>query len=136
LLAAARAGDRRRLRKVRRKVTVPLLASVAQTLVQQELDPADRADGLALYELIRRALGSRALNPANQALHVQLALADEGPERARALLRGYRRITEPARGCMLADLINPYVRDQPAEPWLRAFQAMLPAPGPLIGQGD
>ena len=136
LLAAARAGDRRRLRKVRRKVTVPLLASVAQTLAQQELDPADRADALALYELIRRAFGARALNAANQALHVQLALADEGPERARALLRGYRRITEPARGCLRADLINPYVRDLPAEPWLRAFQAMLPAPGPVIGPGE
>jgi len=136
LLAAARAGDRRRLRKVRRKVTVPLLASVAQTLAQQELDPADRADALALYELIRRAVGARALNAANQALHVQLALADEGPERARALLRGYRRINEPARGCLRADLINPYVRDQPAEPWLRAFQAMLPAPGPVIGPGE
>src|SRR3954463_16389250 len=48
LRAAARAGDRRRLRKVRRKVAAPLLASVAQTLAQQELDPADRADGLAL----------------------------------------------------------------------------------------
>src|SRR3954453_11266764 len=94
LLAAARTGDRRRLRKVRRKVTAPLLASVAKTHAQQEMDPGDRADALALYELIRRAIGVRALNPANQALHVQLALAEEGPERAGALLRGYRRITE------------------------------------------
>ncbi|WP_030436114.1 glycosyltransferase family A protein [Actinoplanes subtropicus] len=136
LLAAARAGDRRRLRKVRRKVTASLLAAIAQTYAQQELAPEDRADALALYELIRRALGGRRLNPANQALHVQLALADLGPERARALLRGYWRIKEPALGCLRADLINPYAGDRPAEPWLRAFQAMLPAPGPVVGEGD
>jgi hypothetical protein len=136
LLAAARIGDRRRLRKVRRKVTRPLLASIAQAYAQQELVPEDRADALALYELIRRAVGGRALNPANQALHVALALADQGPDRARALLKDYRRIHEPALGCLRADLINPYVLPLPAEPWLRAFQAMLPAPGPVVGEGD
>src|SRR3954453_9967431 len=136
LLAAARAGDRRRLRKVRRKVARPLLATIAQAYAQQELTPEARADARPLYELIRRAVGGRALNPANQALHVALALADEGPDRARALLNGYWRINEPALGCLRADLINPYVRDLPAQPGLRAFQAMLPAPGPGVGEGD
>jgi hypothetical protein len=136
LLTAARAGDRRWLRKIRRRVNPPLLAAVAQTLAQQELLPTDRADALAVYELIRRAVGGRALNPANQALHVQLALADEGPDRARELLRGYRKINDPALACLRADLINPFAGYGELEPWLRAFQAMLPAPGPTVGAGE
>ncbi|WP_433297039.1 glycosyltransferase family 2 protein [Actinoplanes sp. CA-030573] len=136
LLAAARAGNRRWLRRIRRKVMPPLLASIAQTLAQQETLPTDRDDARALYELIRRAVGGRKLNPANQALHTQLALADEGPERARELLRGYRKIAEPALSGLRADLLNPFVETRPAEPWLRAFQAMLPAPGPVVGEGD
>jgi hypothetical protein len=136
LLAAARSGDRRRLRRIRRRVSTPLLAAVAQTLAQQELLPTDRADALALYELIRRTAGGRKLNPANQALHTQLALADEGPERARELLRRYRKIKDPALGGLRADLVNPFVADRPVQPWLRAFQAMLPAPGPVVGDGE
>jgi glycosyltransferase involved in cell wall biosynthesis len=136
LIEAARAGDRRWLRKIRRRVNPPLLAAVAQTLAQQELLPTDRTDALAVYELIRRAAGGRALNPANQALHVQLALTDEGPDRARDLLKGYRKIKDPALACLRTDLINPFVGDSAEEPWLRAFQAMLPAPGPTVGDGE
>ena len=136
LLTAARAGDRRWLRRIRRRVNLPLLAAVAQTLAQQELLPTDRADALAVYELIRRAAGGRALNPANQALHVQLALADEGPARARELLKGYRKIKDPALACLRADLINPFAGDGEQEPWLQAFQAMLPWPGPTVGEGE
>lgn len=136
LLAAARAGDRRWLRRIRRRINPPLLAAVAQTLAQQELLPTDRADALALYDLIRRAAGPRALNPANQALHAQLALADKGPDRARELLRRYRKIKDPALSGLRADLLNPFVADRPIEPWLRAFQAMLPAPAVVVGEGE
>ena len=132
LLAAARAGDRRWLRRIRRRVDAWLLAAVAQTIALQEQLPTDRDDALAVYELIRRALGPHALTPANQALHAQLALAYEGPERGRRLLKEYRGIKEPARGGIEADLLNPFTGDRPAGPWLAAFQALLPAPHPLL----
>ncbi|GIE93663.1 glycosyltransferase family A protein [Paractinoplanes rishiriensis] len=136
LLAAARAGDRRWLRRIRRRVVPGLVAAVAHTIALQDQTPTDTADALALYELIRRALGPRALSPANQGLHAQLALAHEGPERCRRLLAGYRRIGEPFLAGLRADLINPFVADRPVEPWLRAFQAMLPEPGPVVGDGE
>src|SRR5262245_28700960 len=44
LIGAARSGDRRWLRRIRRRVQAPLLAAVAQTLAQQELLPTDRGD--------------------------------------------------------------------------------------------
>jgi hypothetical protein len=135
LLTAARAGNRRWLRRIRRRADAGLLAAVAQTIALQDQLPGDRDDALAVYELIRRALGGRAMTPANQALHAQLAFAYQGPERARRLLRGYRQIRRPARTGLEIDLLNPY-RDDPAGgdrpvgPWLAAFQRLLPAPHP------
>ncbi|MEV6848422.1 glycosyltransferase family A protein [Actinoplanes sp. NPDC051411] len=128
LLAAARAGDRRWLRRIRRSTDSGLLAAVAQTIALQEQLPEDRDDALALYELIRRALGGRALTPANQALHAQLTLAYRGPEAARRLLRDYREIRDPARTGLEIDLLNPFAGDRPAGPWLDAFRRLLPPP--------
>ena len=136
LLEAARTGDRRWLRRLRRRVQPGLVAAIAHSMALQEQLPTDRADALALFELTRRALGARALSPANQALHAQLTLAYESPERARKLLRRYRRIGEPARGSLVADLLNPFVADRPRGPWRSAFQALLPAPGPEVAEGD
>ena len=116
LLAAARAGDRRWLRRIRRRVVPGQLGAVAQTLALQEQLPTDTTDALAVYELIRRAFGTRGLTPANQALHAQLAFAHEGPEGARRLLGHYRQLPEPAGGCLRADLLNPFVADRPEEP--------------------
>jgi len=135
LLAAARAGDRRWLRRVRRRVDASLLSAVAQTIALQGQLPEDRDDALAVYELIRRSLGPHALTPANQALHAQLALARHGPERAGKLLRQYRGIKEPARDGLVADLLNPFAGDRPAGPWLAAFRALLP-PGRLRLEDD
>ncbi|MGX6604147.1 glycosyltransferase [Micromonosporaceae bacterium Da 78-11] len=132
LIEAARAGDRRWLRRIRRKVQAPLVAALAQTLALQEQLPEDRTDALAIYELIRRAIGPDAVTPANQGLHVQLALAFEGPQRARQLLGAYRRITPPVRGSLEIDLLNPFVADRPVGPWLTAFQSLVPAPGPEL----
>jgi hypothetical protein len=132
LVAAARAGDRRWLRRIRRRVNAGLLSAVAQTIALQEQLPADRDDALALYELIRRALGASALTPANQALHAQLALAAEGPQRARRLLTAYRAIKEPARTGLEVDLLNPFVAERPVEPWLAALGALLPEPAPVL----
>ncbi|MEU4241648.1 glycosyltransferase family A protein [Actinoplanes sp. NPDC026619] len=136
LLAAARRGDRRWLRRRRRKTDPGLLAAVAQIIALQELLPGDREDALALYDLVRRAYGPRALSPANQALHAQMALAFHGPEAAKRLLGDYRRMTAHTRESLRLDLKNPFVADRPAEPWLRGFQALVPAPGPVVGAGD
>ena len=134
LLTAARAGDRRWLRRIRRRADSGLLAAVAQTIALQEQLPSDRDDALSLYELIRRALGARAMTPANQALHAQLAFTFQGPERARRLLRDYRGIRDPARAGLEIDLLNPFVTDRPAGPWLAAFRQLLPEPRPVLSE--
>ncbi|WP_250027294.1 glycosyltransferase [Paractinoplanes maris] len=126
LLAAARAGDRRWLRSRRRKIDPSLVAALAHSLALQELRPADRDDALALFELTRRACGARALSPANQALHAQLALTAESPARVRKLLRRYLKIAEPTRAGLRADLLNPFVAARPVAPWLAAFHALMP----------
>ncbi|MFD0520413.1 glycosyltransferase family 2 protein [Paractinoplanes durhamensis] len=135
LLAAARRGDRRWLRRRRRTADVGLVSAVAQIIALQELLPGDREDALALYELIRRAYGAAAVSPANQALHTQMALAHQGPEQAKRLLSGYRRMNPVTRGALRVDLLNPFVAQRPVEPWLRDFQALLPAPAPVVGDG-
>lgn len=134
LLEAARRGDRRWLRRLRRTIDPPLVAAVAHCMALQE----ETDDALALFELARRALGSRALSPANQVLHAQLALACEGPARARKLMRRYRKIGEPAREGLMADLLNPFAADAglPAEPWLAAFGALLPTPAFTLAESD
>jgi O-antigen biosynthesis protein len=126
LLTAARDGDRRWLRRIRRRTDSGLLAAVAQTIALQEQLPEDRDDALAVYELIRRALGGRALTPANQALHAQLTFAHRGPEPARKLLKDYRGIRDQARSALEIDLINPFVSDRATGPWLAAFRRLLP----------
>jgi hypothetical protein len=132
LLTAARSGDRRWLRRIRRRADSGLLTAVAQTIALQDQLPTDRDDALALYELIRRALGARAVTPANQALHAQLAFAYQGPQQARRLLRDYRAIRDQARAGLEIDLLNPFVADRPVGPWLAAFRQLLPEPRPAL----
>ncbi|WP_250001772.1 glycosyltransferase [Actinoplanes sp. M2I2] len=135
LLEAARAGDRRWLRRRRRRIDPGLVAALAHSLGLQELLPTDRDDALALFELTRRACGARALSPANQALHAQLALTAESPARVRKLLRRYLKIAEPTRAGLRADLLNPFVADRPVAPWLAAFHQLMPGPGIAPGDG-
>ncbi len=135
LLAAARAGDRRWLRRIKRRVRPHLVAALAHAIALQELLPTDRDDALALFEMTRRVLGGRVLSPANQTLHTQLTMAYQDANRARRLLRRYRRIPAAARANLAADLLNPFVAERPAEPWRQAFQALLPAPGPVVTDG-
>ncbi|MBU2662144.1 glycosyltransferase family 2 protein [Actinoplanes bogorensis] len=130
LLAAARAGDKRWLRRIRRRIDPGLVAALAHTIGLQEMRPADTDDALALFELLRRACGARALSPANQALHAQLTLAHQGPERARKLMRRYLRIGEEARIALRADL------SAGTRHWPAAFQALMPAPGPEVAAGE
>ena len=128
LLAAARDGDTGWLRQRRRAVKPGVLAGLAQTLAQQDLLPEDRTDALALYELIRGALGADELPAAHQGLHVQLALAWQGRDRARPLLAAYRRVSDSVRGDLELDLANPFAGDGPVISWLTAFRKLLPEP--------
>jgi hypothetical protein len=132
LLAAARAGDKRWLRRL--GVDPAMVAAVAQAIALQELLPEERDDALALYELVRRTFGGRALTPANRTLHIQLALAAEGPDRARRLLRRYRRVRQAES--LAADVLNPFASEGPLEPWQRAFAKLLPVPGPTVVDGE
>ncbi len=132
LLTAARAGDRKWLGRIRRRARPGLLAALAQTLALQDMLPTDRTDALALYELIRATYGPEALSPANQALHAQLTLAWNGPDAVPALLAAYRKMRPPVRAALDVDLLNPFVADRPAAPWLAAFRALLPEPRPTF----
>jgi hypothetical protein len=126
VLAAARRGDRRWLRRLRPKARPGLLAALAQTIALQDRTFTDRPDALALFALVRDAYGADALSPANQALHAQLTLAGDGPDRMPALLAKYRRMRPEVRAALQADLLNPFVAERPVEPWLAAFRALLP----------
>jgi hypothetical protein len=135
LLAAARDGNRGWLRKRRRQVDPGRIAAVAQTIALQDLLPSDRRDALAVYDLVRAACGPNALSPANQALHAQLTLAWDSPDRVPRLLGGYRQIRPEVRAALEADLLNPFQVTRPVAPWLAIFQSMLPEPRPTLG-GD
>ncbi|MEU4687829.1 glycosyltransferase family 2 protein [Actinoplanes sp. NPDC023714] len=133
LLEAARSGDTRPLRGFRRRADPALLAGLAQTIALQDELPGDREDALALYALIRTGLGARAVPPAHQALHTQLAYAWQGPAQARDLLAAYRRIPQPARETLEIDLANPYAGGSvPEETWLARFGRLFPAPAPAL----
>ena len=132
LLAAARAGNRRWLSRIRSRVDAGVLGALAQTIALQDVEPDDRADALAIYELIRAGLGPRALAPANQGLHAQLALEGE-PERVRRLLDAYRGMKDVVRAGIEVDLLNPFVAARSADAWLVAFRALLPEPRPTLG---
>jgi hypothetical protein len=133
LLDAARACDTRRLRRIRRRLDPELLAGLAQTIALQDELPGDRDDAMALYGLIRTALGARALPAAHQVLHTQLAYVWQGPEQARDLLSAYRRLPAPAREALEIDLANPHAGGAAAEEaWLARFGALFPAPPPVL----
>jgi glycosyltransferase involved in cell wall biosynthesis len=135
LIAAARAGDRRWLRHRRRRLDPGAVAALAQTIALQDVQPGDRRDALALYDLVRAACGPRALSPAHQGLHAQLTLAWEGADRMPGLLAAYRGIRPDVRAALDVDLRNPFVVARPVEPWLAAFGALLPGPPPTL-DGD
>src|SRR3954468_20501835 len=97
LLDAARRGDRRWLARWLRRVDRAALAGLARTIACQDLLPTDRTDALAVYELMRRALGAAALGPVHQGLHAQFAYLYAGPDEARRLLDAYPRMPERIR---------------------------------------
>jgi len=135
LLLAARNGEHRWLSRIRRHADPGVLASLAQTLALQDLQPSDRRDALGIFELLRKAFGPNSITPAYRGLHCQLAYVWEGPDRAGALLRSYRGLLEPTRVALAVDLLNPYAepsRTADADAWLAAFQQLLPQPRPTL----
>ncbi|MEV6601821.1 glycosyltransferase [Actinoplanes sp. NPDC051346] len=130
LLAAARGGDTRWLRRIRRDVRPSVLAGLAQTLALQDMLPADRTDALAIYDLVRDALGAHALPGAHQGLHAQLTYTWRGAVAAGALLRAYPGMSEAVRADLEIDVANPFAGDGelPVAPWLAAFQRLMPKP--------
>src|SRR4051794_20373252 len=117
LLLAARNGDHRWLWRIRRQADPGGLASLAQTLALQDLLPSDRADALAVFELLRKAFGPNCMTPAYRGLHCQLAYVWQGPDRAAALLRSYSGLLEPTRTALAVDLLNPHaVAGRAADP--------------------
>ncbi|GIF10475.1 glycosyltransferase family A protein [Actinoplanes teichomyceticus] len=117
LLAAARAARRGWLRARGRAVRPDLLAVLAQIIALQEVRPADRADALALYELIRADLGARAVPAASRAVYAQLAM---NPQPG---------VHPQVRHEIRTDLANPFLDPRrPVGPWLRRFGAGLPEP--------
>ena len=128
LLTAARGGDVEWLRRIRAGVRPSVIAGLAQTLALQDMLPTDRDDALALYELVRTALGAAAVPAAHQGLHAQLAYTWRGAAAARELLRAYPSISEAIRTDLGIDVANPFTADLPVAPWLAAFQRLLPRP--------
>jgi hypothetical protein len=130
LLTAARTGDRRWLSRRRRHLNTGVLAGLAQVLAMQDILPTDRTDGLAVYDLIRRALGPAALSMGHQGLHAQLAFRWLGRARAEELLAVYGRMTDQVRTDLEIDLANPFAEPggRVLEPWLDAFRQLLPEP--------
>ncbi|GAB1693959.1 glycosyltransferase [Krasilnikovia sp. M28-CT-15] len=137
LLAAARTQDLSWLTAIQHTVDPKALAALAHVLAFQDLQPDDRRDALGLFDLVRAGFGANALNGLHQGLHAQLLLAEEGPARVPELLAGYRRMKRATRAAILVDLANPFtVPGRPMEPWLAAFQALLPQPAPVLLDDD
>ncbi|MFI5491041.1 glycosyltransferase [Actinoplanes sp. NPDC051859] len=134
LLTAARAGDTLWLRKLRRTLRPSVLARLAQTVALQDMLPTDRDDALGIYELVRGALGAKAVPVAHQGLHAQLTYTWKGAAAARALLRAYPKMSGAVRSDLEIDVANPFASDGelPVAPWLAAFQRLMPKPYPAL----
>ncbi|MDT5030260.1 MAG: hypothetical protein QOC94_431, partial [Actinoplanes sp.] len=118
LLAAAHRGG-----------TVPgidpyALGELARVIALQDLWPADRPDGLALFELLLRTYPPDRIAAAHQGLHAQLAFAAGDRARAAELVRRYPELPAPIAESLAVDLA-----DRAGPSWLAAFNRLLPAPG-------
>ncbi|WIM95467.1 glycosyltransferase family 2 protein [Actinoplanes oblitus] len=120
LLTAVRAG-----RPVLAELDPWAVGELARTIAVQDLDPEDRADGLALLDGLLRAHGPAAIAPEHQGLHAQLAFP---VGRAADLLGRYPKIPKPIRQALAVDLAEP-------DEWLARFNALLPAPGLRLADG-
>ncbi|BCJ42483.1 hypothetical protein GCM10010168_07750 [Actinoplanes ianthinogenes] len=107
LLHAARTGRRPALARPDR------VAVLAQVIALQDVLPGDRADALALFEM----LGVRRVPARQRDVYAQLARAPR--------IAASRQV----RHEIATDLANPFREPgRPLRPWLRRFGAGLPAP--------
>ncbi|HEV7963177.1 MAG TPA: glycosyltransferase family 2 protein [Actinoplanes sp.] len=113
------------------------LGELARVMVLQELRPADRTDGLALFDAVLATFGPARVAPVHQGLHCQIAYALGDHRGAAALLGTYRAVPQPIRDSLGVDLLNPYAggSGDPAR-WLDSFQALLSGPAVSIAPGD
>ncbi|WP_067505272.1 glycosyltransferase family A protein [Actinoplanes sp. TFC3] len=132
LLTAARTGDVRWLRGIQGGVRPSVVAGLAQTLALQDMLPEDRTDALAIYELLRQALGADGVPGSHQGLHAELTFAWKGPQAARELLAAYRSMSPAVRGDLELDVVNPFIQTADVAPWLAAFQRLMPKPYPAL----
>ncbi|WIM95470.1 glycosyltransferase family A protein [Actinoplanes oblitus] len=107
LLHAARTGRRPALARP------DLVAVLAQVMALQDVLPSDRADALALFEM----LGARRVPARQRNVYAQLA---RSPRIA---------VDRQVRHEIATDLANPFREPgRPLRPWLRRFGAGLPGP--------
>ncbi|GAA4592023.1 hypothetical protein BJY16_000481 [Actinoplanes octamycinicus] len=115
LLRAARAGRRPALARPDR------VAVLAQVIALQDVLPGDRADALALFEMV----GVRRVPARQRTVYAQLA---RSPRIA---------VDRQVRHEIATDLANPFREPgRPLRPWLRRFAAGLPAPAPRLDDRD
>ncbi|MEV6347270.1 glycosyltransferase [Actinoplanes sp. NPDC051851] len=130
LLTAARGGNRNWLRSRGRAARPELLAALAHVTALQDVAPEDASDALDLFELVRTALGGRAIPVRHRAVHVQLALLAGQDRLARLLLRRYQRMDRAVRREVAIDLANPCRGTGGDErSWLRRLAAVVPGIG-------
>ncbi|WP_436526975.1 glycosyltransferase [Actinoplanes sp. HUAS TT8] len=101
------------------------IGELARVIAGQDLEPEDRADGLALLDDLLRTRGPAAVAPEHQGLHAQLAFA---VGRAADLLERYPRVPAQIREALGVDLAEP-------SDWLSRFNALLPGPGLTVAGG-
>ncbi len=101
------------------------VGELARAIAGQDLEPEDRADGLALLDDLLRTHGPDAVAAEHQGLHAQLAFA---VGRAADLLDRYPRIPPQVREALGVDLAEPSV-------WPARFNGLLPGPGLTIADG-
>jgi O-antigen biosynthesis protein len=89
------------------------VAALAHMIALQDLSPDDRADALALFEL----LGARAMPAPQRAVYAQLTGSP------------WHRVDRRVRWELLTDLANPFRHPRRSRAlWLRLFRAGLPSP--------
>ncbi|GAA1631163.1 glycosyltransferase family A protein [Actinoplanes couchii] len=105
------------------------LGELARVICLQDLHPADRAEGLVLFDSLLRTFGPAGVAPEHQGLHTQIAFASGDLVRAARLLADYPDVPAPIRAALGVDLAT-------QEDWTGRFADLLPDPGfALVHEG-
>ncbi|BEL11775.1 hypothetical protein Q0Z83_099660 [Actinoplanes sichuanensis] len=123
LIAAAREG------RLFQDADAWALGELARVVTLQNLQPGDRADGLALFDSLLRTFGPAGVAPVHQGLHAQIAFATGDPVRVAKLLADYPSVPEPIRAALAVDMAT---KDE----WPARFAELFPAPGLTLVPAD